>query len=95
LKGIREIQLLKENGRPELINVKMEITKVDGFSGHSSRQQLLGYVKAIQPKPRNVILVHGEPEAVFSLAKSISRILPQSRIHTPRNLESITLASRA
>lgn len=95
LKGVRDIQLLKEDGRPEIVEVKLEITKVDGFSGHSSRQQLLSYLKAFQPKPRDLILVHGEPEAVSSLAKSASRILSQTRVYTPRNLESITLATKS
>ncbi len=94
LKGVREIHLIGDMGKTEIINVNMEITKVDGFSGHSSRQQLLAYLKAFQPKPRNLILVHGEPEAVSSLAKSASRILPSTRVFTPLNLESITLATR-
>ena len=93
LKGVREIHLLNEAGRAEIINVNMEITKVDGFSGHSSRQQLLSYLKTFQPKPRNLILVHGEPEAVSSLAKSAAKVLPSTRIYAPQNLESITLAT--
>ena len=91
LKDIREVRLMREDGKPELINVKMEITKIDGFSGHSSMQELVKYVKSIQPKPRNIVLVHGEPEAVSNLSKNISKILPTSRIYTPRNLDSITL----
>lgn len=91
LKDIREVRLIREDGKPELINVKMEITKVDGFSGHSSMQELIKYVKSIQPKPRNIVLVHGEPEAVSNLSKNISKLLPSSKIYTPRNLDSITL----
>ncbi|MCS7125442.1 MAG: beta-CASP ribonuclease aCPSF1 [Aigarchaeota archaeon] len=95
LKDIREIQLMGENGKPEIVNVNMEIVKIDGFSGHSSKQELLNYVKSIQPKPKNVVLLHGEPEAVLSLSKSISKILPSSKIYTPRNLNSITLEMKA
>lgn len=91
LKDIREVRLMREDGKPELINVKMEITKIDGFSGHSSMQELVKYVKSIQPKPRNIVLVHGEPEAVSNLSKNVSKILPTSKIYTPRNLDSITL----
>jgi len=91
LKDIREVRLIREDGKPELINVKMEITKIDGFSGHSSMQELIKYVKSIQPKPRNIVLVHGEPEAVSNLSKNISKLLPSSKTYTPRNLDSITL----
>ncbi|MEN2975412.1 MAG: beta-CASP ribonuclease aCPSF1 [Candidatus Caldarchaeales archaeon] len=91
LKEIREIQLMGENGRPEIVNVNMEIVKIDGFSGHSSRHELINYVKSIQPKPKNVVLLHGEPEAVTNLSRSISKLLPNSKIYMPRNLNSITL----
>jgi len=93
LKGVREFHLMGEGGKTELVNVRLKIVKVDGFSGHSSRQQLLGYLKAFQPKPKNLILVHGEYDAVMSLARSASKILPSTRIYTPQNLESITLAT--
>ena len=93
LKGVREFHLMGEGGKTELVNVKLKIVKVDGFSGHSSRQQLLGYLKAFQPKPRNLILVHGEYDAVTSLARSASKVLPSTKIYTPQNLESITLAT--
>ena len=93
LKGLREFHLVGEGGKTELVNVKLKIVKVDGFSGHSSRQQLLGYLRAFQPKPRNLILVHGEYEAVTSLARSASKILPSTRVYIPQNLESITLAT--
>ncbi|MEM4574102.1 MAG: beta-CASP ribonuclease aCPSF1 [Candidatus Caldarchaeum sp.] len=92
LKGVREISLRNEEGKIEMINVKMQIEKVDGFSGHSSRQQLINYVRRINPKPRNIILVHGEEQAVDSLAVAISRITPAT-IFTPHNLETISPTS--
>ncbi|MEM4766015.1 MAG: MBL fold metallo-hydrolase RNA specificity domain-containing protein, partial [Nitrososphaerota archaeon] len=94
LKGVREFPVVDESGRTELVIVKLEINKVDGFSGHSSRQQLLNYLKAFRPKPKKLVLVHGEPEAVMSLAKSSSRILEGTRIYTPYNLESIVLEAQ-
>ncbi|RLG03920.1 MAG: beta-CASP ribonuclease aCPSF1 [Thaumarchaeota archaeon] len=93
LKGIREFSVMDESGKTEIIGVKLEVNKVDGFSGHSSRQQLLSYLRAFKPKPRKLILVHGEPEAVMSLARSAARTLPNARIFTPQNLESIVLES--
>ncbi|MEM2558519.1 MAG: MBL fold metallo-hydrolase RNA specificity domain-containing protein, partial [Nitrososphaerota archaeon] len=66
-----------------------------GFSGHSNRQELLNYVKNIKPKPKNIVLVHGEPEALSNLSKSISKILPTAKIYVPRNLDSITLESKS
>ncbi|MCD6313002.1 MAG: beta-CASP ribonuclease aCPSF1, partial [Thaumarchaeota archaeon] len=95
LKGVREFSVMDESGKTEIISVKLEVNKVDGFSGHSSRQQLLSYLRAFKPKPRKLILVHGEPEAVMSLARSAARTLPNARIYTPQNLESIVLESHS
>ena len=94
LKGVREFPMMDESGKTEIVNVKLEIVKVDGFSGHSSRQQLLSYLRSFKPKPKKLVLVHGEPEAVTSLAKSASRILQNTKIYTPHNLEAILLESR-
>ncbi|MDW7978520.1 MAG: beta-CASP ribonuclease aCPSF1 [Candidatus Caldarchaeum sp.] len=89
LKGVREVMLRNEEGKAEPLNVKMQVEKVDGFSGHSSRQQLINYVRRINPKPRNIILVHGEEEAVDSLAATLARTTPAT-IFTPHNLETIS-----
>ena len=90
LKGSREVTLINEEGKSEVINVRMEVDKVDGFSGHSSRQQLLSFLRRITPKPQNLILVHGEPESIGSLARSASKIL-NANIYGPKNLETILL----
>jgi KH/beta-lactamase-domain protein len=92
LKGIREVSFIDEKGKAEVLNVKLRIEKVDGFSGHSSRQQLLNYLKKFTPKPKNVILLHGEVKAIESLAESASKIIT-ANIYTPKNLETISLFS--
>jgi KH/beta-lactamase-domain protein len=91
LKGIRDISLINENGKTEVIHVKMKIDKVDGFSGHSSRQQLLDYLRKVSPKPKNLIILHGEPEAIESIAKAANKIIP-AKIYTPKNLDAIYLS---
>jgi len=90
LKGIREVSFIDEKGKAEVLNIKLRIEKVDGFSGHSSRQQLLNYLKKFTPKPKNVIFLHGEVKAIESLAESASKIVTAS-IYTPKNLETISL----
>ncbi|MEM1666652.1 MAG: beta-CASP ribonuclease aCPSF1 [Nitrososphaerota archaeon] len=90
LKGIREVSFIDEKGKTEVLNIKLRIEKVDGFSGHSSRQQLLNYLKKFTPKPKNVILLHGEAKAIESLAESASKIVT-ANIYMPKNLETISL----
>ncbi|MEM4449757.1 MAG: MBL fold metallo-hydrolase RNA specificity domain-containing protein, partial [Nitrososphaerota archaeon] len=74
----------------EVIKVNLEIEKVDGFSGHSSRQQIINYIRRISPRPKQILFVHGEPEATTNIASSIKKMMPVE-IYTPKNLETITL----
>jgi len=90
LKGVKEITLVNDEGKSELLQIRMQVQKVDGFSGHSTRQQLVNYLKKIAPKPKNIVLLHGEEEAIQSLAATASRIT-QASIYSPRNLETIVL----
>ena len=86
-KGWKEIPF-PVNGRREVIEVKMEIETVDGFSGHSDRRQLMNYIKALSQKPEKVITVHGDESKCIDLASSIYKTY---RIETkaPMNLETI------
>ncbi|MEM2701259.1 MAG: MBL fold metallo-hydrolase RNA specificity domain-containing protein, partial [Nitrososphaerota archaeon] len=60
--------------------------------GHSSRQQLIAYMKRVSPKPRNLVFVHGEPEAVGSISSVARKVVPGASIYAPKNLDSIHLA---
>ena len=86
-KGWKEVPF-PTNGRREVVEVKMEIETVDGFSGHSDRKQLMNYIKALNQKPEKVITVHGDESKCIDLASSIYKTY---RIETraPMNLETI------
>ena len=46
----------------ETIEVKAEILKLEGVSGHADKDGLLKWVKAFSPAPQLVFVVHGEDE---------------------------------
>jgi len=75
-------------GRREVVEVKMEVETVDGFSGHSDRKQLMNYLRYLNPKPDKVATVHGDEAKCIDLASSIYKTY---RIETraPMNLETI------
>jgi metallo-beta-lactamase family protein len=50
-------------------NAQVEV--LNGFSGHADSGELLGWVEAMQRKPRRTFLVHGEPDAANTLAASL------------------------
>jgi len=88
-KGWNEIPI-SMNGRTYTVKINLEVTTVDGFSGHSDRHQLMDYVRRIYPKPSKVITNHGDENNCLDLASSIYK---RYRIPTaaPMDLETIRL----
>lgn len=73
LRGVRQIPMEDARGKLEVVEVKMNVYSVDGFSGHSDRKQLLRFVNNISPRPQTVIVNHGEEGKSLSLASAIER----------------------
>ncbi|MDK2974570.1 MAG: uncharacterized protein PWP08_941 [Methanofollis sp.] len=82
-KGWREIPV----GNRETMVVKLDIETVDGFSGHSDRKQLMGFVQHLQPRPEKIFTIHGDESSTIDLASSIyKRFHIETR--APLNLET-------
>ena len=88
LHGEREI-IFKSGPKTEVVPVKMEVLKVE-ITDHSDRKQLLNFVFKCSPRPKKVVINHGENTRILDLASSIHK---QGHIETvaPRNLETIRL----
>ena len=89
-RGLREIPLVGEDGRTEVVQVNMEVHTIDGFSGHADRRELMSYVARLRPRPERVITVHGEPNKCLDLASSIHKKFNLST-RAPHNLDAIRL----
>ncbi len=87
--GLKEVRF-NVNGRDEIVPIKLKFLNIDGFSGHSSRNELMAFVNNINPKPKKIIINHGEQSKCLDLASSIYK---SQRIETtvPKNLETIRL----
>ncbi|MMZ68093.1 RNA-metabolising metallo-beta-lactamase [compost metagenome] len=78
-----------------MVKVNLEVKSIEGFSGHASRSELLYFLKHLTPKPRTIILNHGEHAALASLYRAImSRweklgFPSQPEVLVPDNLEAI------
>jgi uncharacterized protein len=88
-KGWKEIPL-KEEGKTNVYNVKMDIKTIEGFSGHSDRKQLMDYVRRISPKPEKILICHGDNYKTLDLASSIYRSY-KIETKTPMNLETVRI----
>ncbi|TKJ17188.1 hypothetical protein CEE44_01480 [Candidatus Woesearchaeota archaeon B3_Woes] len=76
--------------KQELNPIKMEVHTIEGLTGHSGRKQLMNFVHKCDPKPKKVIINHGESSKCLDLASSIHK---QNRVETvaPRNLDALRL----
>jgi len=95
--GAREVSIVVE-GKVEVLNIQLEVHSIDGFSGHSDQRELVSYVKNINPKPKKIILNHGEPnalQALYALLKTSKEIRQFiTGIYVPSNLDSLNLTSQ-
>ncbi len=89
-RGAREVPLETFEGKSILLKINLEVYSIEGFSGHSDRRQLMKFVEDLTPRPRRVIIVHGENSKCLDLASSIHKAF---RVETsaPRNLDALRL----
>ncbi len=55
----------------EEIAIKARIEKLEGFSGHADLDGLLAWIRAMDKKPSQIMLVHGEAEVIEKFQKII------------------------
>ncbi|MHA1984035.1 MAG: beta-CASP ribonuclease aCPSF1 [Candidatus Hodarchaeales archaeon] len=89
VQGVKEVRYFSR-GKMHMTGVNLEVKVLEGFSGHSDRNQLISYVRKVAPRPKRVLFVHGQYQKSTSLAEAIASRL---RIQTGvlQNLESIRL----
>jgi KH/beta-lactamase-domain protein len=88
--GEREIGFNEGNGKVSVTKINMDVVRMDGFSGHASRDELMDFIGKCSPRPRKVIINHGESRRCLNLASGIHK---KYKIETaaPRNLEALRL----
>lgn len=88
--GLKEITILDEKGKLKKIPVNMNVVTIEGFSGHSDKNQLMAYIKNLNPIPKRIYLDHGEEDKSISFAKYVSSKL-NIPCYAPKNLECIRI----
>jgi len=89
-RGMKEVPIMSEAGRSEMIRVNMQVQSVEGYSGHSDRHQLISFLKNIKPKPEKVFTLHGDETKCEDLARSISKMM-HIDARAPMDLDAIRL----
>lgn len=88
--GTLKEAVFQVEGKEEKCPVKFEVKTVEGFSGHSYRNELIAFLNNVSPCPKKIIINHGEVSRALDLASSVYKM---SKIETvvPKNLEAIRL----
>ncbi|MBI5881242.1 beta-CASP ribonuclease aCPSF1 [archaeon] len=83
------VMRVDSSGKPDVMEIKMEVHKIE-ITGHSDRRELMNFIAKCQPRPKKIIINHGENTRCLDLASSIHR---QFRIETvaPRNIEAVRI----
>lgn len=53
--------------------VRARIERIQGFSAHADREELVAWFAGLGEPPRQTYLVHGEPEAAIALSRELSQ----------------------
>jgi metallo-beta-lactamase family protein len=84
LDGAKKVKLFGEQ-----VRVNATIERIEGFSGHAGRDELIEWLRAIKQKPEKVFLVHGEGEALISFSKAVASL--GYNVEVPSLFEEIDL----
>jgi KH/beta-lactamase-domain protein len=87
--GLKETRMIV-NGIEENVKINLEIASLTGFTAHSGRNELLSFINRCSPRPKRIIVNHGEASKCLDLASSLYK-LERAETNTPRNLETLRL----
>ena len=82
IEGAEEVTLFGEK-----IQVNAKIHNLEGFSGHADMDGLLSWLKGFQKAPKQIFLVHGEPETKIDFARTVKEKLGYDTIPVNANAE--------
>ncbi len=87
--GIKETKMIVD-GKEEIVQVNMEVNTIEGLSAHAGRNELLSFFNNIRPKPKRIIVNHGEVSKCLDLSSALYKF---NRVETnaPRVLETLRL----
>ncbi|MCX6767965.1 MAG: beta-CASP ribonuclease aCPSF1 [Candidatus Micrarchaeota archaeon] len=88
--GAKEVPMLTAAHKLDSLKINLEVTTIEGFSGHSDRQQLLAYVKNLRPRPGRIFTMHGDENKCDELARTLNKMM-HVETRAPMDLDTIRL----
>ncbi len=88
--GIREVPMLNDSNKLDTLRINLQVDTIEGYSGHSDRNQLMAFIRSIRPSPKRIITMHGDEHNCDELARDAGRVL-RVESRALMNLDSIRL----
>ncbi len=87
--GERTVVIEDQDGK-RTVDVNMRIELLTGLSPHAGRNEIISFFNNMRPKPKRIIINHGEISKSLDLASSLYKL---NRVETnvPRGLETLRL----
>jgi metallo-beta-lactamase family protein len=83
--GASDVRILGQN-----YPVNAKVVKLNGFSSHADKDELLAWISALKRPPRQVFVVHGEENSANTYADSI-RASTGWKVTVPKYLDEFVL----
>lgn len=64
-------------------DIRAAVHTIQGYSAHADRKDLVGFIQRMRRRPREIRLVHGDPEAKESLRLELLSLLPDATVLVP------------
>jgi KH/beta-lactamase-domain protein len=87
--GIKEVKMVVD-GREEIVKINLEVQTIYGFTAHAGRNEIVSFFNNIKPKPKRIIINHGEVSKSLDLASALYK-LNHVETNVPRGLETLRL----
>ena len=83
--GMKRVRIFGEE-----YTVRAQVERIDGFSAHADRDELLTWIDSAKTNLKSVFVVHGEDKSAFALAEGI-RALGVPEVLVPKVGDSVPL----
>lgn len=87
--GLKETKMIIE-GSEERVEINFEVSTVEGFTAHPGRNEIMGFFNNMRPKPKRIIVNHGEISKCLDLSSALYK-MHKVETSVPRGLETLRL----
>jgi uncharacterized protein len=87
--GAKETKMEVE-GKEERVEINLEVNSIHGLTAHAGRNELMSFFNNLRPKPKRILINHGEVSKSIDLASGLYKST-RTETNVPRTLETARL----